>query len=319
VLSLLPAAGLCCDHFGGNIAMKRLLHLGGVMAVFGAAVLLSKGERAAGPDEAARAAAVKLFKSLSDEQKKLALKPFDDKERYVEMFPGNVRPGLPFDQLTPEQKALVEEIVKGMTSEYGAARCLEVAKQTPDNRRYVNFFGNPLADKRFAWRLAQHHLTLIYAEFATDTPDEFGPILLGGNPVKTLWDAEENILLELYASLSPEEVKAVQGKGGGTSGQPIGTNGVRIGELKEKPRALARRLLEQRLAVFSADRRKVLEGLIQKDGGADNLRFAVWGEPTRSHRDGGKYHWKIGGAIVLCDWQTQGPNHIHMTVRGRSK
>jgi hypothetical protein len=94
---------------------------------------------------------------------------------------------------------------------------------------------------------------------------------------------------------------------------------MKIGDLSEKPRTLARKLLEQRLAVFSADRRKVLGGLIQRDGGVDGLRIAYWGDASKSHFDGGKYNWKIGGAIVVCDWQTQGKNHIHMTVRGRAK
>src|SRR5262245_64252004 len=110
-----------------------------------------------------------------------------------------------------------------MTSEYGASRCLDAAKQTPDNRRYINFFGEPGTDKPFAWRIAQHHLTLIYAEFGKDKANEFGPILLGGNPVNKLWDDEEKIILELYAALSADEAKAVaKGKANLNSDQPVG-------------------------------------------------------------------------------------------------
>lgn len=300
--------------------MNRLLQMGCIVALGGVAVVAGRtGKNAAPGDEAARAAAIKLFESLTEAQKQLALKDVNDKERYVEQFPPVERPGLPFTQLTAAQKTLVEEAVRAMTSEYGASRCLAVAQQTPDNRRYLNFFGTPAAGKPFAWRLAQHHLTLLYAEFGTDKVNEFGPILLGGNPVKALWDEEEKLALALYAALTPAEAKAIHGKGGAASGAAIGTNGQRIGDLGAKPRALARQLLAQRLAVFSADRRKVLENLIQRDGGTDNLRIAFWGEASKSHRDGGKYHWKIGNATVVCDWQTQGKDHIHMTVRGRAK
>jgi hypothetical protein len=299
--------------------MKRLLLISAVVVLLGAAVVIGQGKKDAGSDDAARAAAVKLFASLTDEQKKLAVKEFTDKERLVEQFPPVERPGLPFTKLNAEQKALVEEVVRGLTSEYGASRCLEVAKQTPADRRYVNFFGTPEAGKPFAWRLAQHHLTLVYAEFGTDKVNEFGPVLLGGNPVKTLWDDEEKLALELYDALSADEVKAVQGKGNAASGAAVGGNGRSIGELSEKPRELARKLLEQRLAVFSPDRRKVLEELIRRDGGVDKLRVAFWGEAKKSHRDGGSYSWKIGGDTVLCDWQTVGKDHIHMTVRGRGK
>jgi hypothetical protein len=299
--------------------MKRLPPLGCVLLLGVLAVLVGRAEKTPSSEEAARAAAVKPFKSLTDEQKKLALKPFDDKERYVEQFPPVERPGLPFTKLTAEQKALVDDVVRAMTSEYGATRCLEVGKQTGPERRYLNFFGEPDKDGPFAWRVAQHHLTLIYAEFGTDQVNEFGPILLGGNPVKTLWADEEKIALELYAALSAEEGRAVKAKGGAGSGAAIGNAGMRIGDLGDTAKPLARRLLAQRLAVFAPDRRKVLERLIERDGGVDNLRLAFWGDASKSQHQGGSYSWKIGSPSVLCDWQTVGKEHIHMTVRGRAK
>jgi hypothetical protein len=301
------------------MTMKRLLPMGCVFLLGLVAVLVGRAEKVPSSDDAARAAAIKLYKSLSDDQKKLALKPFEDKERYVEQFPPVKRPGLPFTKLSAEQKALVDDIVRAMTSEYGSKRCLEVAKQTGPEGRYLNFFGEPDPGQPFAWRMAQHHLTLIYAEFGTDKVNEFGPILLGGNPVKTLWDDEERIALDLYAALSPEEGRAIKGKGGAGSGAAIGDGGMRIGDLGEKARPLARRLLAQRLAVFAPDRRKVLEGLIERDGGVDNLRIAYWGDASKSQHQGGTYSWKIGSPAVLCDWQTVGKEHIHMTVRGRVK
>ncbi|OAI51337.1 hypothetical protein AYO44_00575 [Planctomycetaceae bacterium SCGC AG-212-F19] len=297
--------------------MRFFLWLGCLTAL-GAAVLLGQA-KAPAPDEASRAAVVKLFASLNDEQKKAALREFDDKDRYTEQFPGVNRPGVPFTKLTAEQKTLVADAVKTITSEYGAQRCMEIAKQDGDGQRYVTFFGTPTADGPFAWRFAQHHLTLVYAEFGKEKANEFGPILLGGNPAKSLWDEEEKLALELFAALSPEELKAIKAKGNSASGAPIDASAIKISSLGEKPRALAKKLLEQRLAVFSVDRRKVIEDMIQKDGGPEALRIAVWGEATKSHRDGGNYHWKIGGINVVCDWQTVGKDHIHMTLRGRVK
>jgi hypothetical protein len=298
--------------------MKRVCQLG-CLAVLVGAIVAARDDKPAASDDAARAAAVKLWKSLNDDQKKLALCDFSDKDRYAEVFPETKRKGIPYSMLTAEQKVMVEEVVRGMCSDYGAGRCLEVAKQTRDTGRYLTFYGEPEPGKPFAWRIAMHHLTLIYAEFGTDNADEFGPVLLGGNPVKDLWDPEEKILLELRASLSEDEAKKVVGKGNAGSGAAIGTNGVKIAELSEKPKALAKKLLEQRLAVFSVDRRKVLAKLIENDGGAESLRIALWGDASKGQLEGGTYHWKIGGPTVLVDWQTVGKNHIHMTVRGRGK
>lgn len=301
--------------------MKRLVPLFAVVVFVGVLwVNRAQPQKQAGPDETARAAAVKLWESLTDAQKKLALKDVADKERYVEQFPEVKRPGLPFKDLTAEQKTLANDAVRAMLSDYGATRCLEVAKQTSPGGLYVNFFGAPEAGKAFAWRVAGHHLTLLYAEFGTGKAPEFGPVLLGGNPAKNLWDEEENLVLELYKSLTPKEQEAIRiGKANSGSGSPIGTSGMLIGELGEKSQGLAKKLLRQRVAVFNADRQKILDDLIQREGGADKLRIKIWGEATKSHRDGGNYHWRIGSEYLTADWQTAGKNHIHMTVRVRKK
>jgi hypothetical protein len=298
--------------------MKYLLQFS-LLLVLGIVVVVSRGAKTTAPDEAARAAAIKLFNSVTADQKKVAVKCFNDKERLVEDFPAGNRPGLPMAKMTAGQKKLVEDLVRATTSDYGASRCLAVGRQSGKGQRFVNFFGEPGAKKPFAWRLCQHHLTLVYAQFGDGKVDEFGPVLLGGNPVNQLWNEEEKLALQLYAALSPQQAKNIQGKGGAGSGSPIGKSGIRIADLGEKPRALAKKLLQQRLAVFSADRRKPLEDLIKRDLGVDNMRIAFWGSAAKSHRLGGNYSWKIGSDSVLCDWQTVGNNHIHMTVRGKAK
>src|SRR5579862_7664987 len=173
--------------------MKRAFAILSSLLLVIAAAYVGRAVPPVAPDEESRAAALKLYQSLTDEQKKLAVKEFSDKDRYKEDFPEVKRPGLPYSELTKEQKGMVDGVIKAMTSEYGAERCMVVAKQSSDKGRYINFFGEPSADKPFAWRYASHHLTLIYAEFGKDKANEFGPILLGGNPVKDLWSEEEKI------------------------------------------------------------------------------------------------------------------------------
>jgi len=301
--------------------MKRIIASAGCVMLIGAVVFVSRAVPPPTPDEEARAAAMKLFQSLDADQKKLVLKDFNDKDRYTEIFPEVDRKGLPFASLTKEQKVLAENVLRAMTSEYGAKICLEIAKQTNEKRRYINFFGEPSADKPFAWRIASHHLTLIHAEFGMDKANEFGPILLGGNPVKELWSQEEKIAIELFGSLSAEEKKTAQStKGVGPgSGGAIGKAGIRVGDLNEKSRALARKLLDKRLDVFSGDRKKIAENMITRDGGVENLRIAFWNNADKSHLEGGNYHWRIGSENFIADWQTAGKNHLHMTVRARAK
>jgi hypothetical protein len=300
--------------------VKKLLAFGTSIVVVICVVFVGRASRLDTADEAARGAAMKLYQSLNEEQKKQALRDFKDKDRHTEAFPAVKRPGIPYSMLTAEQKTLIDDVVKGMTSAYGAERCKEIAKETPENSRFLTFFGEPSGKEPFAWRIGMHHLTLIFAEFGTDKANEFGPILLGGNPAKTLWDEEEKLALALYAALTPEETKslaaATKGANSG-SGSSLGKAGMPIKELNEKARKLAVQVLQKRLDVFSVDRRKVIDELIERDGGLEGMRLAVWGDMSKSHRDGGNYHWRIGNNSVICDWQTVGKNHIHMTLRGR--
>ena len=57
----------------------------------------------------------------------------------------------------------------------------------------------------------------------------------------------------------------------------------------------------------------------QRDGGVEQLKIALWGDLSKSNRDGGSPNWKIGNDRLLFDWQTAGRNHIHMTVRAKAK
>ena len=289
--------------------MKRILALGSVVILFGAAYLVNLPATPIPPGEAA---AVKLFKSLTAEQKKKALLAYDAKEKYKEAFPAVTRPGLPFTELTEEQKQLVNEAISAVTSEYGAERILKLAKQTNASKRYLNFFGDPTKDKQFAWRMAQHHLTLIHAEFGKGKANEFGPILLGGNPAKTLWDEEDDLFRKLYASLSDEE-KTTVGK------NAKGKKGIVIGNLSPKAKMLAHELLKKRAAVFADNYRQVLENQIKNNGGIDGLQLWVKGKDmSKSHHQGGRYDWAISGKTFLCNWQTRGNEHIHMTLRAKS-
>lgn len=286
--------------------MNKLLAMGTFAAVAGLA-LWSASPAQTAPGEKA---AIALFKSLTEEQKKLALHPVDAKERYKEDFPEVKRPGLPYALLSAEQKKMVEDAVRAVTSDYGAERLLELAKQTGDKGRYLNFFGEPGDGKAFAWRVAMHHLTLVYAEFGEQKAEEFGPILLGGNPVKTLWDGEDQIFLKLYAALTPEELGKAKGKAPG---------GANLGNLNEKARELARSLLAKRLEVFNPEYRKIFQAQVEREGGADKLRLTIQGDGSKSHHEGGNYTWAIVGQNLLCNWQTAGKEHIHMTLRARKK
>jgi hypothetical protein len=255
----------------------------------------------------AEEAALKLWHSLSEDQKKEALLPFNDKERYKAEFVPIVRPGLPVSKLSKEQKVLLEQAVGAITTKYGAQRIARVEKQESESKRYLTFYGTPEKGKEFAWRLALHHLTVVYVEFGADQPGEFGPVLLGGNPVGDMWDEEDALFLELYASLSKDEIEKVSGKSG---------KGAKVADLNAKAKDLAVKLLAKRLEVFNPEYRKNFDLQLKNDGGAENLHLYIKGkDATKSHHKGGQYSWKLFGQHVLCDWDTVGGEHLHLMLK----
>jgi hypothetical protein len=281
--------------------MKTLIRLGSVAAVMAVTLLFTRSAQTAPAEDAA----LKLWNSLDADQKKQALLPFEHKERYKEDFPAVPRAGLPFTKLSKEQKELVIEAVAAMTTKYGADRIARLAKQTPDPQRYLSFYGTPEKGKPFAWRMAQHHLTLVYVEFGGAAAGEFGPVLLGGNPVGDMWDEEDQLFRDLHGALSQEEVKQAD-------------KGIQVGDMSAKPRELARKLLAKRLEVFNPDYRGNFDAQLKNEGGVQNLRLIIKAaNASKSHHKGGRYNWSFAGKQVFCDWQTIDNEHIHLTLRAK--
>jgi hypothetical protein len=280
--------------------MKRLTQVMFLLLTTGLLLWLGGPARTAPAHEAA----LKLWSSLSDEQKKQALLPFADGERYKEVFPPVARPGLRVSKLNKEQKDLLDQAIGEVTTDYGAKRLARVVRQDSENNRYLTFYGTPERGKPFAWRLALHHLTMVYVEFGADAVNEFGPILLGANPAGDIWDEEDRLFLQLYAALSAEEREKIPGKG------------VKVSALGAKPRELAGKLLAKRLEVISPEYRKNFDTQLKRDGGADNLTLIVKAQDAgKSHHEGGKYYWRLAGEHVFCDWDVVGNEHLHMTLR----
>ena len=129
-----------------------------------------------------REAATVFHASLDVGQRKAVVLPFDSPERTQIQFTGGPRPGVRIGELTPDQRQALNRMMSLVLSGYGLDMANRVAQQDgPDGLGlyYVTFFGHPAEDENFAWRVAEHHLTLTQMVVADDSLRAFGPILLG--------------------------------------------------------------------------------------------------------------------------------------------
>jgi len=306
-----------CEVIPGRICIQSE---GGVMEYrnLTLAPIESKKADATSAEKPIQELAINLFESLTPDQRSKALLPYDSRDRDQEKFPGGPRAGVMLMDLSAPQRELAMLMLKRFTSKYGAEKCLAILAQ-PGNgweKNYLAFFGAPGPGKTYAWRIAEHHLTIVHVEVENGEPTKFGPILLGADP-PVLWNEEEDKMIDLFASLSPAERERVDTVGKAQSAQPIGSACVPISSLAPTAQQKVKAVLDGRLKFFAPDIQKRIISLIEKDGGLDSMRIAFWGIADKRAGDGGKWDFKLGaGDAFLCDYEnTRG--HIHMSMKGK--
>jgi hypothetical protein len=265
--------------------------------------------------------AVELFTSLTPEQRKIAVLPYDSPEKDSQVFPGGPRPGVPMKQLDAKQRELAMSLLKQFTSAAGAKKCEEIVAQDADeggiDKYFVTFFGEPGPGKTYAWRIAEHHLTLVHVDVEKGEPTRFGPILLGSDP-PTLFDAEEDLHIALYAAMSEQERSKAKGEGKvGIAGNAVpANNGVRVSELSPTAQEKVKAIYENRLAFFGDEIQGRIRKLVEANGGIGTMNVVFWNVADKRCRDGGRWDFKLGNANFLCDFETS-RRHIHMSMKGK--
>ena len=294
-----------------------------ILASLLALVLLPLRGLAESPTQAMQDNAIKLFDSLTPQQKKQALLPYDSPEKKSEVFPGGKRPGVQIKTLDDQQQKLAMELLTAFTSDAGRKTAIAITEQKPDNpadspgfgRYYLCYFGEAGAGKTYAWRITEHHLTLVHVEVENGEPTTFGPILLGANP-PTLFDDEEDKMIALYNAMTPREARKCENAGKGISSFPPAPHGksIRVGDLSPTAKDAAKAVLDGRLTFFSDPIRSRVEHFLQEAGGLDDLQIHFYGEATKKCRDGGKWDFKMavqGFPLRL----RKHAGHIHLSLK----
>ena len=141
------------------------------------------------------AAANNLLATLTPEQAARATYPLNDNERFNWHFIPRERKGLPFKEMTPEQKHLAHALLSTALSHRGylkastimsleqVLRDLEQGKGPPrDPERYfVTIFGKADAKATWGWRVEGHHLSLNFM-LVEGKEISVTPSFLGSNP-----------------------------------------------------------------------------------------------------------------------------------------
>ncbi|NVK49356.1 MAG: DUF3500 domain-containing protein [Cyclobacteriaceae bacterium] len=288
--------------------------------------------------------AIDFLKSLTQAQRNKTQMPFDDESRMLwhyipsSMFP---RAGIQLNELDPNQKAKLEELLRTFLSETGYNKTMKIIDlenvlleisgdsimRNPENYS-VAFYGSPEKDSLWAFSFEGHHISLNFT--IHNGKVETAPRFFGANPARipsgpregerTL-QKEEDLGFELINSLSEKQRKIaifqeepffdiVTGKS--KEVEPLNPVGILYGQLNRNQQLIFLKLLDEYLSTMPAEQAEKRMNSI-RDEEINELRFG-WAGATVV---GEGHYYRIQGKSFLIEFDNvqNKANHIHTVWR----
>jgi hypothetical protein len=273
-----------------------------------------------------------LYKSLTDEQRKEIVLPWDHKYRlYVTNNWYVVKPKIG-KFFTADQQQLIRDIVKGLSSPEGQEKFPRVMKQ--DNKGFDNYstaiFGNP-DENKFVWFFTGRHLTLKCDGDTQEGAVFGGPIFYGNagdakdnfneeptHPGNLFWH-QAQLANKLFGALegkqrerallakTPEEAIAtvrLKGEAGPFDGMPCA-------EMSKDQKGLIEELLRSVLGPYRASDVEEAMKVVKDSGGVDKLHLSFYSDEDLGS-DKVWDNWMIQGPKIA--WFFRGHPHVHTWV-----
>jgi hypothetical protein len=314
------------DAFGDRVSRRGFLRTMGVSAAtVGAAQLLPGTSTAlAAPSATSKAeTAVKaLYDTFSDQQAAMVCLPFDHELRHhIDANWKISKIAIGSDFYSNEQQDLVNQIVKGITSEDGYDRLTRQMKADGNGigRYSMVIFGEP-GTKQFQWELTGRHLTLRADGNSAPGAAFGGPIVYGHSPedpAKNLFYYQTKQVNEVFKALDAKQAKialleespsedevALQGKKGKFPG-------IAVSDLSSDQKELVADTLKVLLGIYREEDVKEVMSILKEGGGLDSLHMSYYADGDLK---GDKIWdvWRIEGPSFV--WHFRGDPHVHAYI-----
>src|SRR5262249_26855022 len=267
-----------------------LLALGGMAAVPGAlAADEAKPKTANRPDKPAEALVRELFATLTDDQKKQVVLPWDHgagKGLPTRKRMYNSPIGKPIGVVyTKPQQELIERILRAICSDEEGYRRVS-RNGTFDGSRSLQgcgatIFGEPADGKQFAWVFTGHHLTVRCDDNFQDGAAFGGPMYYGHSPngysENNLFNYQTKSLLTVFDVLSEEQRKKAVVKGSPGEQEPSirlrpakeAKPGISCEELTKDQRALVEKVMRDVLSPYRKEDTDEAMQILKATGGLE--------------------------------------------------
>lgn len=312
----------CESTFDRRSFMKTV----GGAALVGAAAPVMLGGRivqaAPTPQSAAETAVGRFYQSLSEKQKEALVFGFDhDLRKKIHANWHVTKPKLEDDFYSNEQRALVDQIVRAVTSPDGYER---IKKQTDDDSGGIGaysvaLFGTPGSGK-FEWELTGRHLTLRADGDSVDQAAFGGPIIYGHGvetPQDNLFYYQTKQVNEVFRALdAPQSARALVSKAPEENAVALQGNagkfpGIPISELSADQKQLVESTLKVLLAPYRKEDVDEAFAILRSNGGLENLHLAFYQEGDLQD-DRVWDIWRVEGPSFV--WHFRGAPHVHAYI-----
>ncbi len=311
-----------------------LATVGGAALAAGAAPLFAVPRSALAapiPTSKAETAVKALHETLSESQRKVICFPFDHELQHTINANWKITdPEIGSEFYTNEQRDLVDQIFRGVTSEDGYERFRK--QMDEDNggmEKYsMALFGEPGTGK-FQWEMTGRHLTVRADGDSVENMAFGGPIVYGHGTGDSVKGLPGNVFYyqlkkanEVFQALDgTQREKALLAKAPSEGRVPLQGEGRRfpgiaIGELSEDQKGLVEQTMKIILAPYREEDVTEAIELLKAGGGLDKLHLAFYktsadGDPDIGE-DGEWEIWRLEGPTFV--WHFRGQPHVHTYV-----
>ena len=328
-----PFADPC--NCGGPITRREFLKTAAVgVAAASTLPLVEAAQAAPTPNSKSETLATTLHKSLTEEQRKAVVFPFDHPLRSKVDNNWNIVKQTIGDFFTKDQQAMVREIFRDLHSPEYVDKVVRQVEHDAGKEGFggcsVALFGEPGTGK-FEFVLSGRHVTrrcdgdsvegaafggpIFYghaAESFNEKPDHPGNVYwfqaLRANEVFQALDGKQRELALLGSSREEDGTNTVK-----LTGKKRGLPGIPIAELARDQKELVHKVMADLLAPFRKEDVDEALKLVEKNG-FDNLHMAFYKNEDIGN-DGVWDVWQIEGPAML--WYFRGKPHVHTWVHVR--
>lgn len=312
----------CPDCQG--VDRREFVKIGGAAIAGAAAPALFDARFAhAGPTPASAAETTvgELYASLSDTQRKAICRPFDHKDRSRISANWHVSETTIGKDFTKQQQALIDQIVRKITTEDGYQR---IRTQTDEDDAGMDsysiaIFGEP-GTGRFQWEMTGRHLTMRADGDSVDKAAFGGPIVYGHgeeNPAQNLFHYQTKKANEVFQSLDPKQAavallkKAPKENAVQLQGPQGRFPGIAVSELAADQKELVEATLKVLLAPYRQEDVDEALAILKSGGGLDQLKMAFYQEGDLED-DKVWDIWRVEGPSLV--WHFRGAPHVHAYI-----